>query len=42
MMTQMTQSAAQTDIKVLDHGHVQLVDWMGDDLFSSKCCKSII
>jgi thymidylate synthase (FAD) len=31
-MTQMTQSAAQTDIKVLDHGHVQLVDYMGSDL----------
>ena len=28
----MTQSAAQTDIKVLDHGHVQLVDYMGSDL----------
>ena len=32
MMTQTTQSAAQTDIKVLDHGHVQLVDYMGSDL----------
>ena len=31
-MTQTTQSAAQTDIKVLDHGHVQLVDYMGSDL----------
>lgn len=31
-MTQMTQSAAQTDIKVLDYGHVQLVDYMGSDL----------
>lgn len=31
-MTRMTQSAAQTDIKVLDHGHVQLVDYMGSDL----------
>lgn len=28
----MTQSAAQTDIKVLDYGHVQLVDYMGSDL----------
>ena len=28
----MNQSAAQTDIKVLDHGHVQLVDYMGSDL----------
>lgn len=31
-MTEITQSAAQTDIKVLDHGHVQLVDYMGSDL----------
>ena len=31
-MTQTTQSAAQTDIKVLDNGHVQLVDYMGSDL----------
>jgi thymidylate synthase (FAD) len=31
-MTQTTQSAAPTDIKVLDYGHVQLVDYMGSDL----------
>ena len=31
-MTQTEKSTAQTDIKVLDHGHVQLVDYMGSDL----------
>jgi thymidylate synthase (FAD) len=31
-MTQTTQSVRPTDISVLDHGHVQLIDWMGSDL----------
>ncbi len=31
-MTQTTQSVRPTDIKVLDAGHVQLIDWMGSDL----------
>jgi thymidylate synthase (FAD) len=31
-MTQTEKSTDQTDIKVLDHGHVQLIDYMGSDL----------
>ena len=31
-MTKMMESLEQTEVKVLDHGHVQLVDWMGSDL----------
>lgn len=32
MMTQMMKNLNKTDIKVLDYGHVQLVDYMGSDL----------
>ena len=32
MTTEIPTPPAQTDIKVLDHGHVQLVDYMGSDL----------
>ena len=32
MTTEIPTPLAQTDIKVLDHGHVQLVDYMGSDL----------
>jgi len=31
-MTKTMESLEQTEVKVLDHGHVQLVDWMGSDL----------
>ena len=31
-MTQTTQSTRQTKYPVLDHGHVDLMDWMGSDL----------
>ena len=31
-MTKTMESLGQTEVKVLDHGHVQLVDWMGSDL----------
>ena len=31
-MTKTIESLEQTEVKVLDHGHVQLVDWMGSDL----------
>lgn len=31
-MTQMTPSTRQTNYPVLDHGHVNLMDWMGSDL----------
>jgi len=31
-MTETKQNVDQTNIKVLDHGHVQLVDYMGSDL----------
>ena len=32
MTTEIPTPQAQTDIKVLDHGHVQLIDYMGSDL----------
>ena len=32
MTTEIPTPRAQTDIKVLDHGHVQLIDYMGSDL----------
>ena len=32
MTTEIPTPPAQTDIKVLDHGHVQLIDYMGSDL----------
>ena len=31
-MTKTIASPEQTEVKVLDYGHVQLVDWMGSDL----------
>ena len=31
-MTKTMESLEQTEVKVLDYGHVQLVDWMGSDL----------
>ena len=32
MMKTIETSPEQTEVKVLDHGHVQLIDWMGTDL----------
>ena len=31
-MTKTLENLDLTEVKVLDHGHVQLVDWMGSDL----------